>query len=107
MATSTKENAMPARKTLLLHPDRPLRLDAARHGELCVESGIVWITSDVTAGDLFLAAGERYRVPQDGVVLVEAVRGMADVRLVAYRRCWIPALVEICRAMLPKGLATP
>jgi hypothetical protein len=58
------------------------------------------------AGDLFLAAGERYRVPQDGVVLVEALRGMAEVRLVACRRRWIPDLLESCRAMLPKGLAT-
>ncbi|MCC7312268.1 MAG: DUF2917 domain-containing protein [Sulfuritalea sp.] len=97
---------MSARETLLLHPDRPLRLDPARHAELGVESGIVWITSDVAAGDLFLAAGQRYRVPQDGVVLVEALRGMADVRLVACRRRWIPDLLESCRAMLPKGLAT-
>ncbi len=97
---------MPARQTLLLHPDRPLRLDAARHAELCVESGIVWITSDLAAGDLFLAAGERYRVPQDGMVLVEALRGMAEVRLVSYRQRWLAALVESCRAMLPKGLAT-
>ena len=98
---------MSARETLLLYPDRPLRLDAARHAELCVESGIVWITSDLAAGDLFLAAGERYRVPRDGMVLVEAVRGVAEVRLVACGRRWIPALVESCRAMLPKGLATP
>lgn len=97
---------MPARETLLLHPDRPLRLDAARHAELCVESGIVWITSDVAAGDLFLAAGERYLVPRDGMVLVEAVRGAAGVSLARCRRRWIPALIESCRAMLPKGFAT-
>ena len=53
---------MSARETLLLYPDRPLRLDAARHAELCVESGMVWITASGVAGDLFLAAGERYRV---------------------------------------------
>lgn len=97
---------MPARETLLLHPDRPLRLDAARHAELCVESGTVWITASGVAGDLFLAAGERYRVPKDGVVLVEAVRGAAEVRLVTCRRRLILVMVESCRAMLPKGLAT-
>lgn len=96
---------MPARETLLLHPDRPLRLDAARHAELCVETGTVWITVSGVAGDLFLAAGEHYRVPQDGAVLVEAVRGAAEVRLVACRRRWVLALVESCRAMLLKGLA--
>ena len=98
---------MPARETLLLHPDRPLRLDAARHAELRVESGTVWITASGMAGDLFLAAGERYRVPKDGVVLVEAVRGMAEVRLVTCRRRLIAVVVESCRAMLPKGLVTP
>jgi Protein of unknown function (DUF2917) len=98
---------MSARETLLLHPDRPLRLDAARHAELCVESGTVWITASGVAGDLFLAAGERYRVPQDGVVLVEALRGTAEVRLLACRRHPVSVLVESCRAMLPKGLATP
>lgn len=96
---------MPARQTLLLQPDRPLHLDAARHAELCVESGTVWITASGVAGDLFLVAGESYRVP-DGVILVEAVRGIAEVRLLACRRRWIPALVESCRTMLPKGLAT-
>ena len=98
---------MSARETLLLHPDRPLRLDAARHAELRVKTGTVWITASGAAGDLFLAAGERYRVPQEGVVLVEAVRGTAGVRLVTCRRRWISVLVEICRAMLPKGLVTP
>ena len=98
---------MSARETLLLHPDRPLRLDVARHAELRVETGTVWITASGAAGDLFLAAGERYCVPKDGVVLVEAMRGMAEVRLVACRRRWIATPVEICRAMLPKGLVTP
>lgn len=98
---------MPARETLLLHPDRPLRLDAARHAELCVETGTVWITVSGVAGDLFLAAGERYRVPQDGVVLVEAVRGMAGVRLEPSKRHLISMLLESARELLPKGVAMP
>jgi hypothetical protein len=82
---------MPADQHLLLHPDRPLRLDPARHAELRVESGMVWITASGAAGDLFLAAGETYRVPRAGRVLVEAVRGLAGVRLVAgaIARSWI------------------
>ena len=56
---------MSASETLLLHPDRPLRLDPARHAELCVEIGTVWITASGVDGDLFLAAGERYRVQSD------------------------------------------
>lgn len=72
---------MPARTSLLLQPNQPRRLDAARNAELRVESGIVWITASGAAGDLFLAAGASYRVPRAGMVLVEAVRGPASVRL--------------------------
>lgn len=97
---------MPARETLLLHPDRPLRLDAARHVELHVETGIVWITSGGAAGDLFLAAGESYRAPHDGRVLAEAVRGTAAVRLETNKRHPVSVLVESLREMLPDGLAT-
>lgn len=98
---------MPARETLLLQPDRPLRLDAARHAELRVESGTVWITASSVAGDLFLVAGESYRVPKAGMVLVEAVRGAAGVKLERNKRRLISALVESCREMLPKGMAMP
>jgi Protein of unknown function (DUF2917) len=98
---------MPARETLLLHPDRPLRLDAARHAELCVETGTVWITASGAAGDLFLVAGESYRVPKGGMVLVEAVRGAAGVRLERNKRRLISVLFEICREMPPKGMAMP
>lgn len=72
---------MPA-DALTLHPDRPLRLDPARHAELRVLAGIVWITagSDDT-GDRFLGTGERYAVPRAGLALAEAVRGDARVEL--------------------------
>ena len=98
---------MPTRETLLLHLDRPLRLDAARHAELRVESGTVWITASGVAGDLFLSAGESYRVPRDGMVLVEAVRGAAGVRLERKDRRLISMMVESCRELLPKGMAAP
>ena len=98
---------MSARVCLLLQPNRPLRLDAARHAELCVESGTVWITVSGAAGDLFLAAGESYQVPTQGRVLVEAVRGAAAVSLDHSKRRPISALLESCRAMLPKGMAMP
>lgn len=97
---------MSDREYLLLPPNRPMRLDAARHGELRVESGVVWITASGAAGDLFLAAGERYRVPCAGRVLVEAVRGMAGVRLSASRPDARAALGDFCRRLLPKGIAT-
>ena len=96
---------MPARQTLLLQPDRPLRLDAARHARLCVESGTVWITAGGVAGDLFLAAGESYRVPKEGMVLVEAVRGEAGVRLLGSTRRLGAALGEWWRGALPGVIA--
>ncbi len=98
---------MSARETLLLHPDRPLRLDAARHAELRVESGIVWITASGMAWDLFLAAGESYRLPRNAKVLVEGVRGVAGVRLESTARRPISVLAASLREMLPKGLAMP
>lgn len=98
---------MPACEHLLLHPDRPLRLDAARHAALRVESGTVWITASGAAGDLFLSAGESYRVPREGRVLVEAVRGAAGVRLESNKRRLVSVLFESCREMLPKGMAIP
>ena len=43
---------------------------------------------------MFLAAGESYRVPRDAMVLVEAVRGKASVRLEAAERRALPVLLD-------------
>lgn len=96
---------MPARLSLLLQPNRPLRLDDARHAELRVDSGIVWITAGGEAGDLFLAAGQSYRLPRRGRVLVEAVRGLASVRLLAPRSALPAALAHCWQALLPRIMA--
>lgn len=98
---------MPARETLLLHPDRPRCLDAARHAELHVESGTVWITASGVAGDLFLSAGESYRVPREGRVLVEAVRGAAGVRLVKSKRRSVRGVVTQWLNLLSGAIAQP
>lgn len=96
---------MDAEEQLMLQPDRPLRVDAQRHRELRVESGTVWITAGGAAGDLFLSAGESYRVPRKARVLVEAVRGMARVRLLAPRPHLATMLVQWGRALLPGAIA--
>ena len=49
-----------------------LRLRGARGVAIEVVDGRVWITEDGRAGDSFLAAGGRYRVDGDGLVLVGA-----------------------------------
>lgn len=92
---------MSANETLQLQPNRPLRLDAARHVELRVDSGTVWITASGMAGDLFLSAGESCRVPRRGRVLVEAVRGVARVRLVGCAQPLRAGPGEWWRGLLP------
>ncbi len=96
---------MPAHVSLLLQLKRPQRLDGARHAELRVESGTVWITASGVAGDLFLSVGESYRVPRVGKVLVEAVRGAAGVRLVATRPGLPTVLAQWWRGLLPGAIA--
>lgn len=98
---------MHADEQLLLQPDRPLRVDAQRHRELRVESGTVWITAGGAAGDLFLSAGECYRVPRKARVLVEAVRGMAEVSLVQDRRRLLTAAMAWLRCLLPGAITQP
>jgi hypothetical protein len=98
---------MSDRLSLLLYPDRPLCLDAARHAELNVESGTVWITVSDAAGDLFLAAGESYCVPREGKVLMEAVRGAAAVGLVQDRRRLRTAAMAWLDHLLPGVMVQP
>lgn len=58
---------------LCLAENRPLRLQAARG--LCIRctAGMVWITVAGEPADVFLGAGDSYRIPGDGDVLVEGV----------------------------------
>jgi hypothetical protein len=49
-----------------------LRLRGARGVAIEVIDGRVWITEDGREADNFLAAGNRYRVSGDGLVLVGA-----------------------------------
>lgn len=90
---------------LLLQPDKPLRLDVARHAELHVDSGTVWITATGAAGDLFLSAGASYRVPREGRVLVEAVRGAAGVRLVRCQQRFRAGQGEWWHGLLPRTIS--
>jgi hypothetical protein len=60
-----------------------LRLRGARGVAIQVVGGRVWITEDGHPGDRFLAAGGRYRVGGDGLVLIEAEANETDLRLVA------------------------
>lgn len=59
-----------------------LRLLGARGVAIEVVGGRVWITEHGREGDSFLAAGGRYLVGGDGLVLVEAENDETALRLV-------------------------
>jgi ferric-dicitrate binding protein FerR (iron transport regulator) len=60
-----------------------LRLRDARGVAIEVLDGRVWITEDGREADSFLAAGGRYRVSGDGLVLIGAERDETALRLPA------------------------
>lgn len=60
-----------------------LRLRGARGVAIEVVGGRVWITEDGRTGDSFLAAGSRYLVGGDGLVLIGAENDETALRLVA------------------------
>lgn len=60
-----------------------LRLRGARGVAIEVLDGRVWITEDGREADTFLAAGARYLVGGDGLVLVGAERDETDLRIPA------------------------
>ena len=63
-----------------LHSNRPLRLEhVSAHVIECV-AGRAWITAYARFNDTVLQAGQRYTIPNDGLVLVEAV-GSGRIRV--------------------------
>ena len=65
---------------LVLYPDRPVRLDGLCGRTLHCTEGCVWATLPGHPEDIFLAGGERWRIPCGSGVLIEGV-GRATVRL--------------------------
>lgn len=58
---------------LYLAENRPLRLQDACGLRIRCTAGMVWITVAGESADVFLGAGESYRIPGNGTVLVEGV----------------------------------
>lgn len=58
---------------LCLVKNHPLRLVGARGLLITCTAGIVWITQDGEADDIFLSLGEQYSLQRDGLVLVESI----------------------------------
>ncbi len=74
---------LPTNQLLLqLAANRPLPLKKARGVRVhCVE-GVVWMTVAGVPGDIFLRAGQSFRIPCNGLALIEALPE-ARVRLEA------------------------
>lgn len=68
------------RDQLALVSGQLLRLRWTRGQRVTCERGCVWITAPGEANDIFLQAGQRWTIPANGLVLVEA-EGSAVVTL--------------------------
>lgn len=64
----------------VLHSNRPLRLEHASAGVIECLEGRAWITAYAQFNDTVLQAGQCYTIPNDGLVLVEAV-GSGRIRV--------------------------
>ena len=82
-----------------LQLDTPLRLEHASAGVIECLAGRARITAYAEFNDIVLQAGQRYTIPNDGLVLVEAVgSGRIRVHAAAPQRAWwalpIPTLLS-------------
>lgn len=82
-----------------LQRDTPLRLEHASAGVIECLEGRAWITAYAEFDDTVLQPGQRYTIPNNGLVLVEAVgSGRIRVHAAAPQRAWwalyIPTLLS-------------
>lgn len=88
---------MPTEHDLQL--ETPLRLEHASAGVIECLEGRAWITAYAEFHDTVLQPGQRYTIPNDGLVLVEAVdSGRIRFHAAAPQRAWwtlhIPTLLS-------------
>ena len=57
-----------------------LRIEHARGVQVCVQSGVLWITEEARNDDVWLRAGEHASLTGDGLAVLEAI-GHVKVRL--------------------------
>ncbi len=79
--------------------DTPLRLEHASAGVIECLEGRAWITAYAQFHDTVLQPGQRYTIPNDGLVLVEAVgSGRIRIHAAAPQGAWwalhIPTLLS-------------
>jgi hypothetical protein len=60
---------------LCLADNHPLSLREARGLRVVCMAGTVWLTVEGEAGDIFLRAGQSYRIASNGLALLESIGG--------------------------------
>lgn len=65
---------------ICLRDNQPLRLDGARGLRIECMVGMIWITETGHPDDIFLSAGQSYRLAGNGISLVESI-GDGRIRL--------------------------
>ncbi len=83
-----------------LHENHPLRLVEAAGRRIQCVSGVAWITVYGHATDIFLRPGQAFTLPNDGLVLAEAI-GACRIRVDLPRvfdyspsRVYLPASID-------------
>ncbi|SRR5258706_10957514 len=73
-----------------------VRMRGARGAAIEVLDGRVWITEDGRGGDLFLGAGNSYRVAGQGLVVVGAEETLHHARVIVRKsdRGWLSLLLR-------------
>ena len=82
---------------LCLTDNAPIRLLSARGVRITCTAGLVWLTIEGEAGDIFLAPGQSHLVRGRGLGLLEAI-GSGRVRFdKTGRPIWVPLFVGVLR----------
>ncbi|PKO89794.1 MAG: hypothetical protein CVU18_03040 [Betaproteobacteria bacterium HGW-Betaproteobacteria-12] len=66
---------------LCLADNHPLSLREARGLSVRCTAGTIWLTVEGEAGDVFLRAGQSYRLASNGLALLESIGGGGRLRL--------------------------
>lgn len=73
---------------LVLFDSVPVRLSSAKGVRVVCTAGTVWLTVEGEAGDIFLRAGEIYRLRGNGLALIEGIAGDGRVRFMRNSHSW-------------------
>jgi len=93
-------SSTPEAKEYRLDHNHPLSLGRARGASIICLSGMIWITVSGKLEDIFLTAGQDYRIGDDGFIIVEGI-GSGRIRLEWRQTAGSGWLATIGRLMAP------